>query len=158
MKFDLINPSDPYTLDADDLEIAAVAVCLIGDGQYPATALGDDAGKDNDVPAFLFGGPDEWLEARFGANFVATAERCLNTRTDAVARALESRERVPATVALQRIYAAADEPTELENVLTAALQQIADMDPAGQRADDLGRAALVARTALAAGVQEVPRG
>lgn len=35
--------------------------------------------------------------------------------------------------------------------LKDALRQIADMDPGGQRADDLGRAARVARTALAAG-------
>ena len=59
--------------------------------------------------------------------------------------ALESRERVPATVALQRIYAAADEPTELENVLTAALQQIADMDPAGHQG--CGTVSLAARHA-----------
>jgi hypothetical protein len=46
------------------------------------------------------------------------------------------------------------------------LQQIADMDPHGQRADDLGRAARIAREALATapalctppGVPEVPRG
>lgn len=31
-----------------------------------------------------------------------------------------------------------------------ALQQIADMDPAGQRADDLGRAARIARDAIGA--------
>lgn len=36
--------------------------------------------------------------------------------------AAESRERIPATVALARIYAAADEPTELETELIAALR------------------------------------
>lgn len=39
-KYDLINPSDPYTFEADDLEIAAVAVVLLGDGQYLADPVG----------------------------------------------------------------------------------------------------------------------
>ena len=90
MKFDLINPSDPYTLEADDFEIAAVAVCLLGNGKYPADALGDDADKGNNVPAFLFGGHDEWFAARFGADYETIAERCLTTRADAIARAFES--------------------------------------------------------------------
>ena len=50
MLLNLINPSDPYTLEADDFEIAAVAVCLLGAGKYPATALGNDAREDNNVP------------------------------------------------------------------------------------------------------------
>ncbi len=90
MRFNLVNPSDPYTFEADDHEIAAVAGCLLGDGKYMADALGDDANKDNNVPAFLFGGHDEWFESRFGANYEATAERVLKTRGDALARAWES--------------------------------------------------------------------
>ena len=90
MRFNLINPSDPYTLEADDIEIAAVAVCLLGCGKYPADALGDDANKGNNVPAFLFGGHDEWFESRFGGTYEAVAERCLKDRADAVARAFES--------------------------------------------------------------------
>lgn len=90
MLFDLINPSDPYTLEADDFEIAAVAVCLLGAGKYPATALGNDAREDNNVPPFLFGGHDDWFNQRFGASFEATAERVLEGRADALARALES--------------------------------------------------------------------
>jgi len=90
MRFDLINPSDPYTLEADDFEIAAVAVCLLGNGKYPADALGDDANKSNNVPAFLFGGHDEWFQARFGGTYEAVAERVLKERADALARCFES--------------------------------------------------------------------
>ncbi len=90
MKFNLVNPSDPYTFEADDFEIAAVAVCLLGVGKYPANALGDDANKSNNVPAFLFGGHDEWFRARFGGSFEDVAERCLKGRGVAVAQALES--------------------------------------------------------------------
>jgi len=90
MRFNLVNPSDPYTLEADDLEVAAVAVCLLGCGKYPADALGDDADKSNNVPAFLFGGHDEWFQARFGGTYEAVAERCLKERADAIARCFES--------------------------------------------------------------------
>lgn len=90
MRFDLINPSDPYTLEADDLEIAAVAVCLLGNGKYPADALCDDANLGNNVPAFLFGGHDEWFTKRFGGTFEEVVDRALKERGDAVARALES--------------------------------------------------------------------
>jgi hypothetical protein len=90
VKFNLINPSDPYTFEADDLEVAAVAVCLLGEGKYPADAMGADADQGNNVPPFLFGGHDEWFTARFGAGFEDTTLHCLTHRTDAVARVLES--------------------------------------------------------------------
>ncbi len=90
MKFNLINPSDPYTLEADDLEVGAVAVCLLGNGKYPADALGDAADKSNNVPAFLFGGHDEWFQSRFGGTYEAVAERVLKDRADALARCFDS--------------------------------------------------------------------
>ena len=90
MKFNLINPSDPYTFEADDLQVAAVMVCMLGDGWYLADALGDDADKGNNVPAFLLGGHDEWFTAQFGMNYKATILCCLEHRNDALARAFES--------------------------------------------------------------------
>ena len=90
MKFNLVNPSDPYTLEADDFEIGAVVVCLLGNGKYPADALGDDANKGNNVPPFLFGGHDEWFEARFGGTYESVVQKCLKERADSVARAFES--------------------------------------------------------------------
>ncbi len=90
MKFDLINPSDPYTFEADDLQVAAVMVCLLGEGRYLADALGEDADKGNNVPAFLFGGHDEWFVSKFARTYEATFTHCLEHRTDALARAFES--------------------------------------------------------------------
>ncbi len=90
MKFNLINPSDPYTFEAPDLEIAAVAVCLLGNGQYLADALGDDADKGNNVPAFLFGGHDEWFASRFGAGFEAVTDRCMEGHAEILAACLAS--------------------------------------------------------------------
>jgi hypothetical protein len=88
MKFDLVNPSDPYTLEADDLQVAAVACCLLGNGKYGLTGLGDDAGQN--VPVFLFGGHDEWFVSKFGMDYETTATHALNHRNDALARAFES--------------------------------------------------------------------
>lgn len=88
MNFDLMNPSDPYTLEADDLQVAAVACCLLGNGKYGLTGLGDDAGQD--VPVFLLGGHDEWFVSKFGMNYEDTATHALNHRNDALARAFES--------------------------------------------------------------------
>lgn len=88
MKFNLVNPSDPYTLEADDLQVAAVACCLLGNGKYALSGLGDDAGQD--VPMFFVGGHDEWFIQKFGMNYEDTATHALNHRNDALARAFES--------------------------------------------------------------------
>jgi hypothetical protein len=88
MKFEIINPSDPYTMEADDLEIAAVAVSILGNGKYPLKGLDDARGQD--VPAFLFGGHNEWFTEKFGGDYKQIAERAIETRADALARAFES--------------------------------------------------------------------
>lgn len=88
MKFEIINPSDPYTMETDDLQIAAVAVCLLGDGKYAAKEIDGDTGQD--VPIFLFGGVDEWFTEKFGMDYGETASHTLNNRNDALARAFES--------------------------------------------------------------------
>lgn len=90
MKFEIINPSDPYTMEAEDLEVASVACSLLGDGRYGLDALGEDANKGNHVPIFLFGGHDEWFISKFGMNFENTAEHVLNHRYTALADALDS--------------------------------------------------------------------
>lgn len=62
LQFELVNPSDPYTFTAPNLETAALAVVLLGRGRYGAKSL--DGGKD--VPIFLLGGHDEWFTENFG--------------------------------------------------------------------------------------------
>ena len=88
MKFNLINPSDPYTMEADDLEVAAVAVCFLGCGKYALEGIGSDAGQG--VPIFLFNGHDEWFVSKFGTNFEDTSEHVVEHRADALARAFDS--------------------------------------------------------------------
>lgn len=88
MRFEIVNPSDPYTMEADDLQIAVVAVSLLGDGKYPLKGLGEDAGQD--VPFFAFGGADEWFLEKFGMNYETTATHALEHRHDDLAKAFES--------------------------------------------------------------------
>lgn len=88
MKFEIINPSDPYTIEADDLEIAAVAVSLLGDGKYPLVGLGDAAGQD--MPPFLFGGHDEWFIENFGGDFEEVGRKVITHRLDALIHSFDS--------------------------------------------------------------------
>lgn len=88
MLFEIINPSDPYTMEAPDLEIAACAVCLLGSGQYGLNELGGD--KTGHVPMFPVGGHDEWFTKQFGKNFGASLNAVLMTRRHVLAGALAS--------------------------------------------------------------------
>lgn len=66
MKYEIINPSDKAFLDADDLEVAAVACVFIGRGQY---GLDPETKGATSVPVFIFGGADEWFAEQFGRSF-----------------------------------------------------------------------------------------
>lgn len=61
MEYELINPSDPYTFYADDLETAALVVFAL------STSYGAEAKEGGEsVPVFIFGGAEEWYAERFG--------------------------------------------------------------------------------------------
>jgi len=63
MIYEIINMSDPYTIDAPSLQVAFVACSLLGNGQYGLRAL-ESGGID--VPVFMFGGHEEWCGQQFG--------------------------------------------------------------------------------------------
>jgi len=86
VKFNIINPSDPYTMEADDFKIAAVAVCLLGSGKYPLNGIDNDL----NVPPFLFGGHDEWFIEKFGGTYEAVAGAVIKTRGEELARCFDS--------------------------------------------------------------------
>jgi hypothetical protein len=88
VKFTIINPSDPYTIECADLEIAAIACCLLGNGRYAFKSIDADAGAG--VPLFLFGSPDPWFVEKFGMSYEHTAEHVLTHRTIDLANAFES--------------------------------------------------------------------
>lgn len=85
MLFEIINPSDPYTMESDSLEVAAVAVCLLGSGAYGLKEL--DSSEPLEVPIFLLGGHDEWFQEKFGRTFKESAD---HVDAESMAKCLES--------------------------------------------------------------------
>lgn len=65
--YEIVNPSDAYTIDHADENVACAAALLLGEGHYALTR--EDG--ERTLPLFIFGGADAWLEARgmmpFGA-------------------------------------------------------------------------------------------
>jgi hypothetical protein len=84
MLYDIINPSDSATFYAPDLQVAALSMFLLSNGQFGADAI--DTDKENNVPTFLMGGAIEWWDARFEIS-IADA---LGQRASDVADALSS--------------------------------------------------------------------
>jgi hypothetical protein len=64
MKYEICNPSDPYTMDCPDIKLATAAILLLGSGHYP---LVDIETQETIVPVFMFGGLEEWLTEHFGS-------------------------------------------------------------------------------------------
>lgn len=63
MIYEIINPSDPYTIECESFLIAALSCVLLGEGRYAFEP--DD--ESESVPIFLFGGSEEWFENKFNS-------------------------------------------------------------------------------------------
>lgn len=97
MIYEIINPSDPYTIEGDDIAVVCVATAILGEGAYGLqTADGAEV-----MPILLFGRDETWFPERFGASF---SELLQATPRDVLAACLES-------VKLGR-----DEPSSLNNI------------------------------------------
>ncbi len=88
MLFNIINPSDPYTIEAGDLEVAAIAVSVLGHGQYALEEISGD--RSGQVPFFMAGGHDEWFNKQFGRTFDASLTHVATTRRADLIKALVS--------------------------------------------------------------------
>ncbi len=62
LTWEIINPSDHYTIEAEDFEAAAIATLLLGEGSYGLRPEHDDG---DELPVFLFGGFEEWWAERY---------------------------------------------------------------------------------------------
>jgi hypothetical protein len=83
MIYEIVNPSDAYTLETNNFMAASIACCLLGSGKY---ALRDEAGNTV-TPFFMFGGLDEWFVEQFGQPF----EKCLDvTEPGVLAEVMDS--------------------------------------------------------------------
>lgn len=83
--FEIINPSDPYTLKCDRFDIVAAACLFLGEGRYGLEECGGEEGKQK-MPVLIFGGAMEWFQETFqadlsefiGHNLLAIAD-CLDS-------------------------------------------------------------------------------
>jgi hypothetical protein len=65
MLYEIINPSDAYTLETDDFASACLAIIYLGEGMYGLTS--EDRSKD--MPPFVFAKEDQimdWLKDNAG--------------------------------------------------------------------------------------------
>ena len=88
MIYEIVNPSDPYTIDCPDLEIATAFNLFFG-GPY---ALEPQDGGES-VPIFLFMSNEsyhKWCVERFGLEPGKLLHRVIEERTEEFADALDS--------------------------------------------------------------------
>lgn len=84
--YEIVNPSDPYTIECPFLDVAAMVSVLLGQGKYSFRSLD----SCEDVPMFAFGGADEWCQKKFGENLMEMSNRVMDTKLVEVADSLDS--------------------------------------------------------------------
>jgi hypothetical protein len=66
--YEIINPSDYYTMKTDNWQAACAACMFLGQGMYGLQELSNDPShKSNDMPV-LMGGASEWFKKTFGVS------------------------------------------------------------------------------------------
>lgn len=84
MKYEIVNPSDYYTIEHTDFLALAAACVLLGNGQYGLAPIDHDGER---VPIFLFGGFEKWWSAHSPD---ADLGAYLDANKPAIAEAMES--------------------------------------------------------------------
>ncbi|VAX44325.1 Uncharacterised protein [Acinetobacter calcoaceticus] len=74
MIYEISKHKEKFSFEAPNLKIAALVVCSLCHGQYPARSVDGELF----VPQFIFGGHDEWFISNFGTNFVETLNEVLS--------------------------------------------------------------------------------
>ncbi len=77
---------EKFSFEAPNLKIAALVVCSLCHGQYPAVSVDGE----NEIPQFIFGGHDEWFISNFGTNFVETLNEVLTHDKDQLYKSLNT--------------------------------------------------------------------
>jgi len=87
MLYEIINPSDPYTIEAPSLDVALVACLFLGSGQYGFKPI--DGGAI-EIPLFLLGGHEEYCQEHFGCTLDALITRVTEEKSAELAKCFES--------------------------------------------------------------------
>jgi len=90
MKWEIINPSDYCTMEAESFAVACVASLFLGEGKYGLDPIGD-TNKEYKMPIMLFGGVDEFFSREFGfKDFGDGMKEIKETKMAEVIKALDS--------------------------------------------------------------------
>ncbi len=79
MLFEISNPSDAYTIEADSFEVAAMAVLLLGQGNYGVHQLDGPEDDRKEMPIMIIATEkqiEEWCQDNFGASLADCILRC----------------------------------------------------------------------------------
>lgn len=83
--YEIINPSDEYTMEAEDFREAAVALLSISTA-FGLREIGNDKGQE--MPPFIFGGMDAWLKEHICPD--GDVQRFMAEHNSGIAAALNS--------------------------------------------------------------------
>ena len=83
MIFEIINPSDHYTIESEEWDVACVSCLILGKGQYSL----QEVDGEHYMPIFILGSLEKWVEEEFGKpveEFMASVDKidivtCLNS-------------------------------------------------------------------------------
>lgn len=143
MMYEIINPSDPYTLESDDFKVAAGAVLLVGQGKYGMCSVEEDS---ETLPVFLLGGAEEWLKEHdmypFDEWLRANAERVAACLETVIIGSLADRKR------LERVLACISDPEE------RAKARFAHHDEKRSSLNDIGKACGIYAKKLRSKIEE----
>ncbi len=130
MEYELINPSDPYTFIADDLETAALVVFAISPAYGAKTKDGELA-----VQCFIFGGAEEWYTEQFGRSiadgFEAKKKQLAEALSSMMLGHFEDRRRYEAALA------AITEPDKREKFIAEWQDECSSLNDIGTRCHKL---------------------
>ena len=88
MIYEIVNPSDAYTIAANDHAVAAVACFLLSNGQYAFEPV--DGTEEMSVPIFMFGGADDWCREHFDIDATGLIMKVMDEKRAELIACLES--------------------------------------------------------------------
>lgn len=86
MIYEISKHQEKFSFEAPNLKIAALVVCSLCHGQYPAISIDGEKA----IPPFIFGGHDEWFISNFGTSFVETLNEVLSQEKEQLYISLNS--------------------------------------------------------------------
>lgn len=124
MIYDIINPSDPYTIEGEHA-VCCIATAILGEGHYGLQA----ADGTQAMPLLLFNTAETWFPKTFGKSF---ADLLHATPPEALAMCLESV--LCCSLKERLVYEASDNPAARGVLRLEWSERRSSMNNIGERA------------------------